>query len=58
MPPPVLAGCDTPLADGAPDMRRIWRVVEVAVGEEIQRDHPSLASLDYIGFIATRERVT
>jgi hypothetical protein len=29
MPPPVLAGCTEPLADGAPDMRGLWRVVEV-----------------------------
>ena len=29
MPPPVLAGCTEPLADGAPDMRGTWRAVEV-----------------------------
>ena len=29
MPPPVLAGCTEPLVDGAPDMRGMWRVVEV-----------------------------
>lgn len=28
MPPPVLAGCTEPLADGAPDMRGTWTVVE------------------------------
>jgi hypothetical protein len=29
MPPPVLAGCTEPLADGAIDMRGTWRVVSV-----------------------------
>ena len=29
MPPPILAGCDEPLVDGAPDMRGLWRAVEV-----------------------------
>ena len=29
MPPPILAGCDEPLVDGAPDMRGLWRVVSV-----------------------------
>jgi hypothetical protein len=29
MPPPVLAGCTEPLAEGAPDLRGTWRVVDV-----------------------------
>jgi hypothetical protein len=29
MPAPVLAGCDEPLVAGAPDLRGLWRVVEV-----------------------------
>jgi hypothetical protein len=29
MPPPVLAGCDEPLVDGAPDLRGTWRIVTV-----------------------------
>ena len=29
MPPPVLAGCTEPLADGAPDLRGLWRAVSV-----------------------------
>ena len=28
MPPPVLAGCDEPLAAGAPDLRGTWKVVD------------------------------
>jgi hypothetical protein len=29
MPPPILAGCTEPLSAGAPDMRGMWRVLEV-----------------------------
>jgi hypothetical protein len=29
MPPPILGGCTEPLVDGAPDLRGMWRVVEV-----------------------------
>ena len=28
-PPPVLAGCDDPLVEGAPDLRGVWRTVSV-----------------------------
>jgi hypothetical protein len=29
MPAPVLAGCDEPLAEGAPDLRGLWQAVRV-----------------------------
>ncbi|HMO53979.1 MAG TPA: hypothetical protein PJ994_05700 [Tepidiformaceae bacterium] len=29
MPPPVLAGCDEPLAPGVPDMRGMWKAFRV-----------------------------
>ncbi len=29
MPPPILAGCDDALASGAPDLRGLWRVIDV-----------------------------
>lgn len=29
MPPPVLAGCDEPIAEGLPDFRGTWRAFEV-----------------------------
>ncbi|HEY7133685.1 MAG TPA: hypothetical protein VIB48_01340 [Acidimicrobiia bacterium] len=29
MPPPVLSGCDEPLAESAPDLRGLWRAVDV-----------------------------
>ena len=31
MPPPVLAGCDEPLAVGLPDMRGLWQTFEVTI---------------------------
>lgn len=31
MPGPFLTGCQTPLPDGAPDLRGLWRVVTVTV---------------------------
>ncbi|HEV3226634.1 MAG TPA: hypothetical protein VGZ52_07360 [Acidimicrobiales bacterium] len=40
MPPPILEGCDEPLADGALDMRGLWRVtaVEWAGGSALDPD--------------------
>lgn len=32
MPAAVLEGCDTPLVEGAPDLRGTWRAVEVIIG--------------------------
>jgi hypothetical protein len=29
MPPPILAECTEPLADGAPDLRGLWRAIDV-----------------------------
>jgi hypothetical protein len=40
MPPPILAGCDEPLADGVPDLRGMWRVVSMdPVIERVLHDH-------------------
>lgn len=40
MPPPVLAGCTEPLADGAPDLRGTWRAYEVTRDGAAVADHP------------------
>jgi hypothetical protein len=41
MPPPILAGCNEPLADGAPDLRGTWRVVDAeSNGERLAYGHP------------------
>lgn len=42
LPPPVLAGCDEPLVDGAPDLRGTWRVVAVQVDGVPVADHPAI----------------
>ncbi|MBY0279704.1 hypothetical protein K2Z84_30590 [Candidatus Binatia bacterium] len=33
-PPPVLADCTEPLVDGAPDLRGMWKAVDVTIGGE------------------------
>jgi hypothetical protein len=49
MPPPVLARCEEPLTDGAPDLRGLWRVVSVKVdGEDGGPGHPAIGHLQRI----------
>jgi hypothetical protein len=36
-PPPVLSGCDEPLAEGAPDLRGIWRAYRGPLKGHIER---------------------
>jgi len=42
MPSPILAGCTEPLAEGAPDLRGLWRTIEVTddAGNPLPADHP------------------
>ena len=42
MPPPVLAGCNQPLAPGAPDLRGTWRAYAVEVEGKPAHDHPMI----------------
>jgi hypothetical protein len=42
MPAPVLAGCTDALVDGAPDLRGLWRVVEVHADGAVVPDHRAL----------------
>ena len=59
MPPPVLAGCDEPLVDGAPDLRGLWSVVTVEVdGEDAGPDHPAIGHLQRIEQCGDRIVVT
>jgi hypothetical protein len=59
MPPPVLAGCDEPLAANAPDRRGTWRVVEIEVdGEPAAPDHPALGHIQRIEQCADRIVIT
>jgi hypothetical protein len=49
MPPPVLAGCDDPLVDGAPDLRGLWQVASVEIdGKPAGADHPAVGHLQRI----------
>jgi hypothetical protein len=59
MPPPVLAGCDEPPVDGAPDLRGLWRVVTVEVdGEDAGADHAAIGHLQRIEQCGDRIVVT
>ncbi|WP_395152837.1 hypothetical protein [Ilumatobacter sp.] len=58
MPPPILAGCDTTLADGAIDMRGTWHVVDVSVGDDPQLKHPSLGAVQRIEQAGDRVTIT
>ncbi|MDH3679659.1 MAG: hypothetical protein OEV40_06870 [Acidimicrobiia bacterium] len=47
-PPPILAGCTEPRADGAPDLDGYWRTVEVLVDGEVALGHPALGHVQRI----------
>lgn len=47
-PPPVLTGCDEPLPAEAPDLRGLWRAVEIEVGGEVLPDHPILGHTERV----------
>jgi hypothetical protein len=59
MPPPVLDGCDEPLATGAPDLRGLWWVVDArADGEPLASDHPIWQHVERIEQAADRVVIT
>jgi hypothetical protein len=58
MPPSVLAGCDEPLVAGAPDLRGLWVVDEVAVNGTVVVDHPALGKRQRIEQCGDRLVVT
>ncbi len=59
MPPPILAGCDDPIVEGAPDLRGLWRVVDgESNGEPLPAGHPVLAHVERIEQAADRVVVT
>lgn len=48
-PPPVLAGCDEPLVDGAPDLRGLWQAVAATrAGVPVAADDPLMAYVERI----------
>jgi hypothetical protein len=59
MPPPVLAGCEDPLVDGAPDLRGTWRAVAVEVdGQPAPPEHPGWKHVERIEQCGDRLVVT
>jgi hypothetical protein len=59
MPDPILAGCDDPLVDGAPDLRGVWRVAELEVdGRTAPADHPAWRHTERIEQAADRIVIT
>lgn len=58
MPPPVLAGCDDAIVDGAPDLRGTWRVAEVRVDGVAAEDHPALGQVQRVEQAGDRLVVT
>jgi len=59
MPAPILEGCDEPLAEGAPDLRGTWKVVDARSGDEpLPDDHPIRSHVERIEQAGDRLVVT
>ena len=57
-PGPILAGCEAPLVDGAPDLRGLWRTIEVLVDGLPQPGHGALGHVQRIEQAGDRLVVT
>jgi hypothetical protein len=57
-PPPILADAVDPLVDAAPDLRGVWRVIEVTVDETVLPDHPAMGKMQRIEQAGDRLVVT
>jgi hypothetical protein len=58
MPPPVLASCTEPLADGVPDLRGTWRAVSVEQNGQPVTDHPLTTHVERIEQCGNRVVIT
>jgi hypothetical protein len=58
MPPAVLAGCDEPLVDGAPDLRGMWKAYHVERDGVALESHPLLGSMQRIEQCGDRVVIT
>jgi hypothetical protein len=59
MPPPVLAQCEEPLVEGAPELRGLWRIIRVEQdGQDAGPDHRAIGHLQRIEQCADRIVVT
>jgi len=57
-PTPILAGCTDPPIAGAPDLRGVWRVVEVRAEGDVVPDHRALGHLQRVEQCGDRLVVT
>ncbi|MDJ0768982.1 MAG: hypothetical protein QNJ12_09315 [Ilumatobacter sp.] len=57
-PEPVLAGCADELVEGAPDLRGLWRTIDVTVDGELQPGHPGVGHVQRVEQAADRLVVT
>jgi hypothetical protein len=58
MPPPVLAGCTEPLAEGAPDLRGMWQALSVERAGVPLPDHPLMRHVERIEQASDRVVIT
>ena len=58
VPPPILAGCDEPLVEGAPDLRGLWVVESVEVEGEVVAGHRAIGLVQRIEQAGDRLVVT
>jgi hypothetical protein len=58
VPAPILAGCREPLIANAPDLRGVWRVIDVTVGGEVVPEHPALGHVQRVEQCGDRLVVT
>ena len=58
MPPPILADCTEPLAEGAPDLRGTWKAVSVTRDGVALPDHPLNRHVERIEQAGNRVIVT
>lgn len=58
MPAPVLAECTEPLAPGIPDLRGLWKTVQVEVGGQVVPDHSANSHVERVEQAGLRLIVT
>ena len=59
MPAPILGACTEALAEGAPDLRGVWKVVSVEIGgHPAPADHPAHSHVERIEQCGNRVVVT
>ncbi|MCP3992659.1 MAG: hypothetical protein GY929_00950 [Actinomycetia bacterium] len=57
-PRPILAGCNEPRPDGAPDLDGFWQTIEASIDGEVVPEHPALGGIQRIEQAGDRVIVT